>query len=176
MSLDWPLRPDDARRSLSLLSRYAGVDGILIMNAEGVVLRSTLRADMANQASALTQAVTSAARTAVRELSLVNFGAITSAVDPTPSFVRSTWTEWNYCRMRLGSCLDVRSAFTLRGATTSSFLEGGNHTKLHKILKINIDQKAINPTLWAGWTSKYCWDFPIRVNPPSKAVTPIILP
>lgn len=80
---------------LSLLSRYAGVDGILIMNAEGVVLRSTLRADMANQASALTQAVTSAARTAVRELSLVNFGAITSAVDPTPSFVRSTWTEWD---------------------------------------------------------------------------------
>lgn len=53
----------------------AGVIGVLVMSAEGVVLRTTLQAEVAVQASALTQGVIKVARTAVRELGLVNFGA-----------------------------------------------------------------------------------------------------
>ncbi len=52
------------------------------MSADGVVLRTTLLADVAVQASALAQSVTKVARTVVRELSLVNFGA--PAVEAAP--------------------------------------------------------------------------------------------
>lgn len=62
-------------KTVNRLSTQPGVDGLLIMNANGVVLRTTLQPELATQASALAQAVTTAARTAVRELNLVNFGA-----------------------------------------------------------------------------------------------------